>query len=342
MITLLVTGGAGFIGSNFIHYLLKQSSAVQVVNVDVLTYAGHPENLSEIESESNYHFEKGDVRDAQFVREVFHRHSPEIVVHFAAETHVDRSIENPELFLETNVMGTRVLLDEARRSGVERVIQISTDEVYGPAGPGQFFTEEAQLRPSSPYAASKAAADLLALSYWTTFRVPVVISRCTNNYGPRQFPEKFIPLIIDRCLAGQPVPLYGDGRQERDWLYVEDHCAAVHLLARHGRPGHIYNLAGHHPMDNLSLAKMIIDALKERLDKQDPRCQTLSTALIQHVTDRKGHDRRYALNDCKFRQELGWSADTGLSQGIGQAVDWYLSNPGWWDRVRHGSREVMR
>lgn len=331
-ITYLITGGAGFIGSNFIHYLLQSGKDIRIINVDALTYAGNLDNLSGVGPNVYYRFVKADIRDQDTMRALLAEFQPRVIINFAAESHVDRSIADPGIFIDTNVNGTRVLLDESLRLGVERFIQISTDEVYGSAAPGQYFNEQSPLKPSSPYSASKAAADLLALAYWHTFQLPVVISRCTNNYGPRQYPEKLIPLVIERCLQGNNIPVYGDGLQERDWLYVEDHCAFLARLAEHGRPGQIYNVAGQSQVKNLHLIETIIKQVSNALD--DERREKVQPGLIQHVADRKGHDRRYALDDAASRQELGWAPHTSLETGINLTVNWYLNNQLWLQKVR--------
>lgn len=333
MVTYLVTGGCGFIGSNFIHYLLRGQPDIDIVNVDALTYAGHLENISDLNTLPNYHFEKADIRCQDSMQAIFEKYSPQVVINFAAETHVDRSIQDPAVFIHTNVYGTQVLLEECRRRGTAKFIQISTDEVYGAARTGEFFDEEAPLKPGNPYSASKASADLLGLAYWNTYQLPVVISRCTNNYGPYQHPEKLIPLTIRRCLQGLSVPVYGDGQQERDWLFVEDHCAAVNALIDQGIPGCIYNIAGQSQLTNINVVKEIIKCLHRSACLEDSRRAVVQESLIQYVKDRPGHDRRYALNDTRMRQEIEWIPLTDFSAGIRETVDWYLANEAWLDQV---------
>lgn len=314
--TLLVTGGAGFIGSNFIHYLFKRYPQVKVVNLDLLTYAGNPENLKDIADNPDYRFVKGDIADAAVVDEVIKE--VDYVVNFAAESHVDRSIEDPSVFVRTNVMGAQVLLDAAKKFGVERYLQVSTDEVYGSLGPTGYFTEETALAPNSPYSASKAGADLMVRAYFETFGLPVLITRCSNNYGPYQFPEKLIPFFIKRLLNGQTVPVYGDGLNVRDWLYVEDHCSAIDTVLQKGKPGEVYNIGGNNEKTNLEITKLVLVALGKSED------------LIEHVRDRLGHDRRYAIDSSKIQKELGWVPETCFADGIEKTIAWYLENREWW------------
>ncbi|CAB1243258.1 dTDP-glucose 4,6-dehydratase [Ruminococcaceae bacterium BL-6] len=324
---LLITGGAGFIGGNFIHYVLRNDPQDQVVCLDALTYAGNLETLADVMDDPNFTFVHGDISDRDAVYRLFEEEKPDVVVNFAAESHVDRSIENPGLFLHTNILGTGVLMDACRKYGIKRFHQVSTDEVYGDLPfdrPDLFFTEETPLHTSSPYSASKASADLLALAYHRTFRLPVTISRCSNNYGPYQFPEKLIPLMIANALNDKPLPVYGKGRNVRDWLYVEDHCAAIDLILREGREGEIYNIGGHNERTNLQ----VVGAILKELGKPE--------SLIRFVTDRPGHDRRYAIDPAKIHGELGWEPATGFGDGIRRTVRWYLENRPWWEHIISG------
>lgn len=314
---ILVTGGAGFIGSNFVRYLLKRSEDYAVVNLDLLTYAGNLANLADVEAHARYRFVQGDIADAKLVESVFALGIDQ-VVNIAAESHVDRSIEDPAVFTRTNVLGTQVLLDAARRHGVSKFLQVSTDEVYGSLGPSGFFTEASRLDPSSPYSASKASADLMVLAYGRTYGLPVVISRCSNNYGPFQFPEKLIPTMVIRAMNDQPLPIYGDGQNVRDWLHVVDHCKALALVLESGRPGQVYNIGGHNEMTNLELVRQIL----RQLQKPD--------SLIRFVNDRPGHDRRYAIDPQKIERELGWTPDFALNDGLRMTVEWYVQNSPWW------------
>ena len=319
---ILITGGAGFIGSNCVRYLLAQHADDEVVNLDALTYAGNLENLADIAAQPRYRFVRGDIADRAAVDDAMR--GVDAVVNFAAESHVDRSIDDPASFLHTNVTGTLVLLEAARRASVQRFVQVSTDEVYGSLGPTGRFDEASPLRPSSPYSTSKAAADLLAFSFWTTYRLPVIVTRCSNNFGPYQFPEKVIPLFVTNALADQPLPLYGDGLNERDWIYVDDHCAALDLVLRRGRPGEVYNIGGGNEYTNRELTERILRELGKPL------------SLIRHVTDRPGHDRRYAIDASKLRQELGWQPARTFAAALRQTVVWYRDHPGWWQRVKSG------
>lgn len=324
---LLITGGAGFIGGNFIHYVLRNDPQDQVVCLDALTYAGNMETLAGVMDDPNFTFVHGDISDRDAVYRLFEEEKPDVVVNFAAESHVDRSIENPGLFLHTNILGTGVLMDACREYGIKRFHQVSTDEVYGDLPfdrPDLFFTEETPLHTSSPYSASKASADLLALAYHRTFGLPVTISRCSNNYGPYQFPEKLIPLMIANALNDKPLPVYGKGRNVRDWLYVEDHCAAIDLILREGREGEIYNIGGHNERTNLQ----VVGAILKELGKPE--------SLIRFVTDRPGHDRRYAIDPAKIHGELGWEPATGFEDGIRRTVRWYLENRPWWEHIISG------
>jgi dTDP-glucose 4,6-dehydratase len=330
---ILVTGGAGFIGSNFVRYLLSSREGVQVVNLDALTYAGNRENLSEFDSHPGYHFVRGDICDRKLVESLLEEHAIEAIVDFAAESHVDRSIAGPEVFVRTNVGGTLVLLEAARAHGVARFLQISTDEVYGSLGPEGFFTEQTPLDPNNPYSASKAGADLLALSYHRTFGLPVVITRTSNNYGPYQFPEKLIPLAITNALVGKPLPVYGDGQNVRDWIYVEDNCRALDLVLSEGRTGEIYNIGGGNEWKNIELVEKLTELIDERLGLAAERS---TRRLITFVTDRPGHDRRYATNSSKIERELNWRRAVSFEEGLRRTVDWYITHERWWRRIQSG------
>ncbi len=320
--TVLVTGGAGFIGANFIFYMLDRRPEDRVVCLDKLTYAGNPDTLTPAMDHPRFRFVRGDICDRAAVNALFEEERPDVVVNFAAESHVDRSIEDPEVFLRTNILGTASLMDACRTYGISRFHQVSTDEVYGDLPldrPDLLFTEETPLHTSSPYSSSKAAADLLALSYHRTYGLPVTVSRCSNNYGPYQFPEKLIPLMISGALRDQPLPVYGQGRNVRDWLYVEDHCKAIDLILRQGRTGEVYNVGGHNEMRNIDIVRLIC----RELGKPE--------SLITYVEDRKGHDLRYAVDPEKIRRELGWAPETAFQDGIKQTIRWYLDNRGWWE-----------
>lgn len=324
---IIVTGGAGFIGGNFVYYELKNHSEDEIICLDKLTYAGNLETLSEAMKNPRFKFIKGDIADRKFIYELFASEKPDIIVNFAAESHVDRSIEDPEIFLQTNVMGTQVLMDACRKYGISRYHQVSTDEVYGDLPldrPDLFFTEETPIHTSSPYSASKASADLLVLAYHRTYKLPVTITRCSNNYGPYHFPEKLIPLMIANALADKPLPVYGNGENVRDWLYVEDHCAAIDLVIRKGRVGEIYNIGGHNERTNLDVVKTIL----KQLGKPE--------SLITFVKDRPGHDRRYAIDPTKIHSELGWLPQTRFDDGIKKTIDWYLANKDWWQNILSG------
>lgn len=324
---IIVTGGAGFIGANFIYYLLKHHPEDRVVCLDALTYAGNLETLAAAMENGNFRFVRGDIADREAVERLFEEEKPEIIVNFAAESHVDRSISNPEIFLRTNVMGTQVLMDACRRHGIKRYHQVSTDEVYGDLPldrPELFFTELTPIHASSPYSASKASADLLVLAYSRTFGLPVTITRCSNNYGSYHFPEKLIPLMISRALNDQPLPVYGRGENVRDWLYVEDHCAAIDLVMRLGREGEVYNVGGHNERTNLDVVRTVLKELRK------------PESLITYVTDRPGHDMRYAIDPTKIHTELGWLPQTRFEEGIQKTVRWYLDNRGWWERILAG------
>ena len=324
---VLVTGGAGFIGGNFVHHMVNKYPDYQIVNLDLLTYAGNLETLKPVEDKPNYKFVKGDIADEAFIMDLFEKEKFDVVVNFAAESHVDRSIEDPGIFVQTNVMGTRVLLDASRKFGVKRYHQVSTDEVYGDLPldrPDLFFTENTPIHTSSPYSASKASADLFVLAYHRTFGTPVTVSRCSNNYGPYHFPEKLIPLMIINALHDKPLPVYGDGLNVRDWLYVEDHCRAIDLILQKGKVGEIYNVGGHNEMRNIGIVKLI--------------CQELGKpeSLISYVKDRKGHDRRYAIDPTKIHNELGWLPETKFADGIKKTIKWYLENQDWWENIVNG------
>ena len=324
---VLVTGGAGFIGSNFIFYMREKHPDYQLICLDKLTYAGNLATLKSVMEDPNFKFIRADIADREAVYSIFEEEKPDVVVNFAAESHVDRSIENPSVFLETNVMGTQVLLDACRKYGVQRYHQVSTDEVYGDLPldrPDLFFTEKTPLHTSSPYSASKAGADLLCNAYQRTFGLPVTISRCSNNYGPYQFPEKLIPLMIANALADKPLPVYGEGLNVRDWLYVEDHCAAIDLILEKGEVGRIYNIGGHNEMRNIDIVKLIC----KTLDKPE--------SLITYVTDRKGHDMRYAIDPAFIHEKLGWLPRTKFEDGIQRTIRWYLDNRSWWEEIVSG------
>lgn len=324
---ILITGGAGFIGGNFVYHMLSNHLDYNIVCLDKLTYAGNLSTLESALKNPNFTFVKGDIADKDFVDALFEKEKFDIVVNFAAESHVDRSIENPQLFLVTNILGTQVLLDASKKYGVKRYHQVSTDEVYGDLPldrPDLMFTEQTPLHTSSPYSASKASADLLVQAYYRTYGTPVTISRCSNNYGPYHFPEKLIPLMITRALADESLPVYGDGKNVRDWLYVEDHCRAIDLIIHNGKVGEVYNVGGHNEMANIDIVKLI---LKE-LGKPE--------SLITYVADRKGHDRRYAIDPAKIHRELGWLPETKFADGIKKTVRWYLENRKWWEDIING------
>ncbi len=324
---ILVTGGAGFIGANFVYYELKNHPEDRIVCLDKLTYAGNLQTLDEAMKNDNFRFVKGDIADRDCVFRLFEEEGFDIVVNFAAESHVDRSVENPEIFLKTNILGTQTLMDACRKYGIKRYHQVSTDEVYGDLPldrPDLFFTEETPIHTSSPYSASKASADLLVLAYARTFKLPVSITRCSNNYGPYHFPEKLIPLMISRALADESLPVYGKGENVRDWLYVEDHCSAIDLVIRKGREGEVYNIGGHNERTNLEVVKTILRLL------QKPE------SLITYVTDRPGHDMRYAIDPTKIHTELGWLPETSFDVGIERTIKWYLENEDWWQNILKG------
>lgn len=324
---IIVTGGAGFIGGNFVHYMLNKYNDYKIICLDALTYAGNMETLEPINCNPNFKFYKADIADREAVYEIFEKEKPDIIVNFAAESHVDRSIDNPGIFLQTNVIGTGVLIDACRKYGITRYHQVSTDEVYGDLPldrPDLFFTETTPLHTSSPYSASKASADLLVQAYHRTFKLPVTISRCSNNYGPYHFPEKLIPLMIANALADKELPVYGKGENVRDWLYVEDHCSAIDLIIHKGKVGEVYNIGGHNEKTNLEVVKIILKELGKSED------------LIRYVTDRPGHDMRYAIDPTKIHNELGWLPATKFEDGIKKTIKWYLDNKEWWQHIING------
>ena len=325
--TIVVTGGAGFIGSNFIFHMLRYYSDYRIICLDKLTYAGNLSTLRPVITNPNFRFVKADICDRNAVEKLFEEETPDMVVNFAAESHVDRSIENPEIFLQTNIIGTEVLMDACRKYGIKRYHQVSTDEVYGDLPldrPDLLFHEDTPIHTSSPYSASKASADLLVLAYHRTFGLPVTISRCSNNYGPYHFPEKLIPLVISRALAEEPIPVYGEGANVRDWLYVRDHCTAIDLILRKGRDGEIYNIGGHNEVSNLEVVKTILKALNK------------PESLIHFVKDRPGHDLRYAMDPTKIETELGWEPEYRFETGIQKTIEWYLANRPWWEHIVNG------
>ena len=323
----IVTGGAGFIGSNFVYHMLEAHPDYKIICVDCLTYAGNLSTLEDAMKNPNFKFYKTNICDRQGIYEIFETEKPDMVVNFAAESHVDRSIDNPEIFLQTNILGTQVMMDACRKYGIKRYHQVSTDEVYGDLPldrPDLFFTETTPIHTSSPYSASKASADLLVLAYHRTFGLPVSISRCSNNYGPYHFPEKLIPLMISNALNDKPLPVYGKGENVRDWLYVEDHCKASGLIIHNGRVGEVYNVGGHNEMANIDIVKLIC----QKLGKPE--------SLITYVADRKGHDMRYAIDPTKIHTELGWLPETKFADGIDKTIDWYLNNKEWWETIISG------
>ncbi|MDY7031684.1 MAG: dTDP-glucose 4,6-dehydratase [Thermodesulfobacteriota bacterium] len=323
---ILVTGGAGFIGSNFIRYMLQTHPLYEIINLDKLTYSGNLENLTDVSCQDRYRFVKGDICDVQLI-DGFAKDRVDVIVNFAAESHVDRSIMDSGIFISTNVLGTHTLLEAAYRQGVKKFIQVSTDEVYGSLGPDGYFTEKTPLAPKSPYSASKASADLLVKAFHHTHGLPTIITRCSNNYGPYQFPEKLIPLFVTNALADIPLPLYGDGLNVRDWLYVEDHCSAIDLVVEKGREGEVYNIGGNCEKTNLEITRTILRFLGK------------PEGLIKYVKDRLGHDRRYAINSTKIQRELGWSPRVGFEEGIEKTIKWYTENTSWWEKIK--SREYQ-
>ena len=347
MKTYLVTGGAGFIGSNFIHYMLeKYGDDIRIINVDALTYAGNLENLADIEKKGNYMFIKADIRDRDAISAIFREHDIDRVVHFAAESHVDRSIRNPEIFVETNVLGTLVMLDCAKNAWEsedgfiedKRFLHVSTDEVYGSLeNEGEYFYETTPYDPHSPYSASKASSDFIVKSYVDTYHFPAIITNCSNNYGPYQFPEKLIPLIINNVLNGKSLPVYGDGKNVRDWLYVMDHAKGIDMALEKGRIGEKYNIGGHNEKQNIEIVKIIIDTIKEMLPSDDSRQEYINYNLITYVRDRKGHDRRYAIAPDKIKAELGWEPETMFAEGIKMTIKWYFEHTEWMEHVTSGN-----
>lgn len=326
MTTILVTGGAGFIGNCFIRHMLQKYSNYKIINLDALTYAGNLENLYDVKDNPNYEFVNGDICDSDLVIQIVS--GVDMIVNFAAETHVDRSITGPEVFIETNVKGTMTLLQAAKEFNIERYLQVSTDEVYGTLGDTGYFTETTPLAPNSPYSASKAGADMLVRAYYETYKVPTLITRCSNNYGPYQYPEKLIPFFISRLLKGEKVPVYGDGLNVRDWLYVYDHCAAIDTVLHKGRVGEVYNIGGHNEKTNLEITHLILDAMNK------------DESSIEYVQDRLGHDRRYAISNDKITSELGWKPSVTFEEGILLTIDWYLNNKAWMESIeqRKGQR----
>lgn len=339
MKTYFITGGAGFIGSNFVLYMLGKYNHIRILNIDSLTYAGNLENLAAIQDDSRHVFVQADISDRAEMLRLFEQYHPNYVVNFAAESHVDRSIENPEIFAQTNVLGTISLLDASRQSWVQgdgtygdhKYLQVSTDEVYGSLGETGYFTETTPLDPHSPYSASKAASDMFVKAYGDTFGLPVNITRCSNNYGPFQFPEKLIPLMINNALRHEPLPVYGDGLNVRDWLYVEDHCKAIDMVLESGVVGQVYNIGGHNERTNIDIVKNIINYVHEHVDSG------VSDALIQYVEDRKGHDRRYGIDPTKIKEDLGWYPETSFEKGIEKTMQWYLDNESWVQNVTSGA-----
>ena len=323
MKNILVTGGAGFIGSNFVRYMLNKHQDYKIVNLDLLTYAGNIKSLDDIKDNPNYLFVKGDIADNKLVDKIVSENKIDVIINFAAESHVDRSITNPDIFVKTNVLGTQNLLEIAKKYKIEKFVQISTDEVYGSLGKTGFFTEKTPLSPNSPYSASKASADLLVMAYHHTFGLNVNITRCSNNYGPYQFPEKLIPLFITNALDNKQVPLYGDGLNIRDWLFVEDHCSAIDTVLHKGKNGEIYNIGGNNEKTN----KYITDTILKYLGKD--------SSLIKYVADRLGHDRRYAIDATKIKEELGWEPKYKFEQAIEKTIEWYLSNKNWWQPLKN-------
>ncbi|MFQ9846255.1 MAG: dTDP-glucose 4,6-dehydratase [[Clostridium] leptum] len=340
MKTYLVTGGAGFIGSNFVIYMLNKYSDVKIINVDKLTYAGNLENLKSVESNPNYVFVQADICDKEAIQSLFDQYDIDYVVNFAAESHVDRSITNPEIFVQTNVLGTVNLLniaknawavgDDQYKDGV-KFMQVSTDEVYGSLGAEGFFMETTPLDPHSPYSSSKASADLFVKAYSDTYKLPVNITRCSNNYGPYQFPEKLIPLMINNTLQHKELPIYGDGMQSRDWLYVEDHCKAIDMVVRGGKLGEVYNVGGHNERPNIVIVKTILEYVKENVDP------AVGEHMMKHVADRKGHDRRYGIDPEKIKRDLGWYPETTFEVGIKKTIQWYLNHKEWMENVTSGA-----
>lgn len=338
MKTYLVTGGAGFIGSNFILYMLKKYKDIKIINLDLLTYAGNLENLLEVRDDKRYKFVQGDICDKNLVSSLFEKYDVNYVVHFAAESHVDRSILEPELFVKTNVLGTTNLLNCAKKAwetetGWKENVKfhhVSTDEVYGSLGDTGFFTEHTPLDPHSPYSASKTSSDLMVKAYFDTYKMPINITRCSNNYGPFQFPEKLIPLLINNCLNHKDLPIYGDGLNVRDWLFVEDHCKAIDMVINDGKIGEVYNIGGHNERTNISIVKTIVNYLNENVDNR------ITEDLIKYVEDRKGHDKRYGIDPEKIKKELGWYPETTFEIGVKKTIQWYLDNKNWMENITSG------
>lgn len=338
MKTYLVTGGAGFIGSNFVHYMLNKYEDIKLINLDKLTYAGNLENLKTIEKDKRYRFVQGDICDKTLVEKLFAENDIDYVINFAAESHVDRSIREPEVFVNTNVLGTVTLLNGAKNAWEtaegfkegKKYLQVSTDEVYGSLGETGYFMETTPIDPHSPYSSSKAGADLVVKAYYDTYGMPINITRCSNNYGPYQFPEKLIPLIINNCLNKRPLPVYGDGLNIRDWLFVEDHCKAIDMVINGGRTGEVYNVGGHNERTNIHIVKTVIDYIGKTVDSE------VTEKLIKYVEDRKGHDRRYGIDPTKIKTELGWEPETVYEEGIKKTIKWYLDNSEWMKRVTSG------
>lgn len=324
----MVTGGAGFIGSNFIRFMLDNHKKYRIINLDLLTYAGNLENLKDIETNANYSFIRGDICDRSLVERIVSENNIDYIINFAAESHVDRSIKDPEIFIKSNVLGTQVLLDIAKKYNINKYLQISTDEVYGSLGSTGYFTENTPLSPNSPYSASKASADLLVRAYYKTFGLNVNITRCSNNYGPYQFPEKLIPLIIYNAINGKKIPVYGDGLNIRDWLHVNDHCSAIDSVLHNGKIGEVYNIGGNNEKTNIEIVKTIIKNISKKLPQRG-----VSESLISFIEDRKGHDRRYAIDSTKISRELGWEPQISFEEGIGMTVDWYLKNTNWLNSI---------
>jgi len=317
---LLVTGGAGFIGSNFIRYMLNKYDIYEIINLDCLSYAGNLNNLKDIELNTNYNFVKGDITDKDLIDRIVSK-GINCIINFAAESHVDRSIREPDIFIKTNIVGTHILLESARKYNIKKFIHISTDEVYGTLGNVGRFNEDTPIAPNNPYSASKASSDLLARAYFKTYGLPITITRCSNNFGPFQFPEKFIPLVITNAIEGKKIPIYGDGKQIRDWIYVEDHCRAIDLILHKGKSGEVYNIGSYNEITNINLVKTILKELNK------------SQELIEFVEDRPGHDRRYAMNSIKLR-ELGWKPKYNFNSGLTTTIDWYVSNTAWWKYLK--------
>ncbi len=324
MKNILVTGGAGFIGSNFINYVLNEHDDYKIINLDKLTYAGNLENLVQCEDNPHFVFIKGDINNSELVSYLFEQYGINYVINFAAESHVDRSILGSEIFYRTNVLGTNVLLEISKKFGVEKFLQVSTDEVYGSLGKDGLFTEKTPLSPNSPYSSSKAAADMMALSFYHTYGMPVVVTRCSNNYGPYQFPEKLIPLMILNSLSGKKLPVYGDGMNVRDWIFVDDHNRAIDLVFQKGKTGEVYNIGASNEMPNIEIVKLILNYLNK------------SESMIEYVKDRPGHDRRYAIDSTKIQNELGWRPSFTFEDAIEKTIDWYLQNETWWQRIISG------